>query len=444
MSSWAVRESDVNLETDNIKLTFSKFDISNPPLRGRKNRSDSLSCSPPSKSTTDRSNCSPEPNYLNLRSRSLSLKRKATSPIKKPCKKVNHVMDQEAIRSLIEQTTESVVSKMRTDMNALEGRIVDQMKNITTPIETAMNAMSVRGDEHEKKIDDLALRIDKLKADITAEIRDDLRNEFFESRNEQMKHALRSEIDRTSTNLILFGFEGGANVEALKGLFETMGVDDCNIVKATKLGLPKGGTKIAPVHITLHNSEQRNNVLKAGGKLPKGVTMERDMPPPYRTCYKKFKKHAWKLRALYDVKTQIVFEAHILTLRYKEEGKSFTIVDEFVPSHYSLQEKPRKPNSSSSAPASSIIPGKGYNDHNNACVFLVPNQPIEDAEHLYKLIGPLLPERSMREIKDCKINKGNVVLSTDSYETASRIVRTLDGQKVDGKKIYAETFGTEE
>merc|ERR1711911_541419 len=100
------------------------------------------------------------------------------------------------------------------------------MKNITTPIETAMNAMSVRGDEHEKKIDDLALRIDKLKADITAEIRDDLRNEFFESRNEQMKHALRSEIDRTSANLILFGFEGGANVEALKGLFETMGVDD--------------------------------------------------------------------------------------------------------------------------------------------------------------------------------------------------------------------------
>ena len=132
----------------------------------------------------------------------------------------------------------------------------------------------------------------------------------------------------------------------LLDFFRNMEVEDASefqIIKVTKLGLPEGpGKKIAPIMISLRTQDQRNNILKAGSKLPTGITMERDIPPPYRSCYKRYKKHAWKLRAMHGVKTQIVFDLHVMIFRYREEGKSFTIVDEFIPQHYASRSRTNK------------------------------------------------------------------------------------------------------
>ena len=457
MSTWAIDNSNPNCSSGELKLTFSRAISKSPSIPNRPNlRSDSLStvervgqferfdCS---QDNSRQVNSTSNQKAQKARSRSVSLKRKAPSTSKTATKRINLAMDQEAIKSLIEQTTEAVVSKMRIDMGSLEERIVDQMKNITSPIESAMNTLSSRNDDQDKRIDGLSAKIEELKSEITEEIRSDLREEIFEAKKEQTRLALLSQIEKSSTNIILYGYGGDVTIESIRTLFATMEVEDhlnLSIIKVNKLGLPKGGgNKKAPVLVTLGNVDQRNNVLKAGGKLPKGVTMERDMPPPYRAGYKKFKKHAWRLRAIYNIKTQIIFESHILILRYKEEGKSFTIVDEFIPTQATPPERLKKNVSSGSGPPSTVISGKGFTQQNSSCVIFMPNQEIRNAEHLYELITPFLSERAMREIRESKINKGNVVIATESPETATRVARALNGQSANGKKMFAEAFGDE-
>ena len=99
--------------------------------------------------------------------------------------------------------------------------------------------------------------------------------------------------------------------------------------------------------------------------------------------------------------------------------------------------------SSGSGPPSTVISGKGFTQQNSSCVIFMPNQDIRNAEHLYELINPFLSERAMREIRESKINKGNVVIATESPETATRVARALNGQSANGKKMFAEAFGDE-
>ena len=381
------------------------------------------------------------------RHRSVSIKRKPACQSKTTVKRANLEMDQNAIAALIDQTTESAIGKIRADMNNLEGKIIEEMKAITIPIEQALNNLTTRQDSHDKRMDELSDKLESLKTNLSSDVKKEILAELNQTKREQLNLFLGNEIEKMASNIILYGYKGEATKESIVSMFGEMGVENMNdlrVVKIAKLGLPKGsGNKVAPIIITLGNTEQRNNVLKSGSKLPTGISMERDMPPAYRTQYKQFKKHAWKLRAMYGVKTQIVFDAHVLILRYKEEGKAFTIVDEFIPPLTSIREKRNKNPPQGAGPASDVIKDKGFNETSACTVILVMNQCVESGEHLYNLIGPHLSERLTRDIRDTKISKANVLLQADSPETASKIAKQLNGVVIEGKKVYAEPFGNE-
>ena len=427
---WVINKHLVDVasqENDLLKLTFTRT----PRHK---------SCDPPSDTPFNR---------YKLRSRSVSTKRKKiSSPTEKSTsKKANLNMDKDAIAALIDQTTENAFGKMRADMSGLEERIIRKMEAITAPIESAMNNLTHRTDENERDIVEISKKLETIRTEITEEIKSEIREELHSTKNEQVNLFLRNEIEKTSTNLIIYGYRGEAKREDILQLFDTMKVEnlsDLKIVKISKLGMPKGkGDKVPPILISLSDSDQRNSVLKAGINLPVGVTMERDMPYQYRACYKRFKKHAWKLRAYYDVKTQIVFDAHVLILRYREDGKAFTILEEFVPSTVVPGTKPNKNPPTGNGPPSSVVNNKGFTDDTTSCVILVLNQAVSDSKHLYELISPHLTERMMRDIRDTKVNKGNSIIKADSPDTAERIAKQLNGKLVCGKKIFAEPFGHE-
>ena len=268
-------------------------------------------------------------NSLKLRSRSLSIKRKSETQGKESNKKISRIsrMDTNDINDIIEKTATATAEKVKADLKITD--VLEEMKAVNL----GLTRLSEASEQHEMKIEKLSNEMNGLRSEITEDIRQEMREELINVQNLSAKASLLKEIDKTSSNLILYGYKGEPNVEGIHGLFREMNVEDIGTIKVTKvskLGLPKGGgPKVSPVHIILGDMAQRNKVLKAGSGLPSGISMERDIPHPYRAAYKRFKKHAWKIKALHGVHTQIVFNEHILTLRYREDGKSFTIIDEW-------------------------------------------------------------------------------------------------------------------
>ena len=82
--------------------------------------------------------------------------------------------------------------------------------------------------------------------------------------------------------------------------------------------------------------QERNEILKLSHRLTKGESLDKYVPKRYEIVYKRFKKEAWKLRKFHSLKTNIDFNGHILTLKYKQPDKDnikfgWTIHEEWSP-----------------------------------------------------------------------------------------------------------------
>ena len=111
-------------------------------------------------------------NNLRLRSRSLSIKRKAKSPFKGPSKKLNcdKRMDPTDIDSIIERTATATAEKVKSELNISE--VLNEIKSMAK----GLNELSIKSDTHDKRLDALTSQIKGMRE----EIADELRSEFKE------------------------------------------------------------------------------------------------------------------------------------------------------------------------------------------------------------------------------------------------------------------------
>ena len=100
-------------------------------------------------------------------------------------------MDEDNIKKLIEQSTDTAVSNMMADMGNVKQGIVEEIR---AEIENALNSLTSKNELHETKITELTAKVSKLRAEITEEIRAELREELSETRKEQAIFSLQKEI----------------------------------------------------------------------------------------------------------------------------------------------------------------------------------------------------------------------------------------------------------
>ena len=147
---------------------------------------------------------------------------------------------------------------------------------------------------------------------------------------------------------MLFGYkpEGGLDLEAeikQKVLKDQLKVGfEVGSFRAEKFGRGDPGKKEAPIRLSFSSFSVRNQILRLGSNLPKGVNIEKCLPAEYRIKNKEFLKLGWQLKQVMKntIKTRVILLGHILCLQVKKNDQKYdwVIHKEFVPPQSSQTE----------------------------------------------------------------------------------------------------------
>ena len=110
--------------------------------------------------------------------------------------------------------------------------------------------------------------------------------------------------------------------EELKASEDTL--SKVKIKEVIRLGTDTGAGKPPPVLIKFGHPTERNLLLPLSRNLRRGVDIDKNIPKSYQSKHKEFKRLAWKLKTIHDVKTQVIFDSFNLILRYKKPDDGIT------------------------------------------------------------------------------------------------------------------------
>ena len=88
-----------------------------------------------------------------------------------------------------------------------------------------------------------------------------------------------------------------------------------------RLGADTGLGKPPPILIRFGHPTERNSILPLSRNIKKdaGISIDKSIPKLYQKKHRDFKRLAWKLATIHNVKTQVIFEGCNLVLRYKQK-----------------------------------------------------------------------------------------------------------------------------
>ena len=263
-------------------------------------------------------------------------KRSAEPSIAESESKKSKMMDPAVVKKTIEETVALSRNAFSNDMEEkLEQNkkaVIEAVQSDLRPLAEAVN--EIRNEQgllliREKDRDG---RVGKLESDF-ADLKEVLEKRGEGESDSAFKYNLAAEVDRANKNVIIHGLRIGAGKDAAIEIIKSIGEkNEIEFVIKHCIPLGKGANDKQSFMVSFENAFQRNEILKNAQGLPKDIFLDRDIPRLYREAFKRFKRKQWRLRNFLGYQTQIVFTSHILQLRYREEGKGFTIEEEFVPS----------------------------------------------------------------------------------------------------------------
>ena len=149
------------------------------------------------------------------------------------------------------------------------------------------------------------------------------------------KANLAKEVFEAEHSIIIHGLRLlGANDEARRGFIKTFLKDDMKapediinkvrIKEVTRLGSDNGMAKPPPILVKFGHPTERNLILPLSSNLKEGIDVDKNVPKIYQKKHREFKRHAWKLKLLYNVKSQVVFDGCKMVVRYKKNDEGVT------------------------------------------------------------------------------------------------------------------------
>ena len=345
---------------------------------------------------------------------------------------------------VMDNKVKEIDKSMKDNQKELLDRIGSAMAPLLGKIEKLedrQDTMEVRQNSMEESI---GKKFDKMKEELKEELRAESTTKYDKMNLAAFHYSLRQEIEHEGKKFLMFGIktndsetvEGKAK-EILQNITAKAGIT-LEIKSVVNIGR-QNKDKVGSVLVVLDNTYQRNELLRNGKHIPEGITIDRCTPPLYREAYKKMKKKSRTYSRFFNTQTQINFIGHTMQLRYKEEGKAYTIVEEFVPTPEEAKKlvKGNKTEGDSTNPSMSI----NKESIQDAKRFVVLSGHAKSSEKEFKeWLEKSLGEEDIKEVTEVeKVGKAWRVGFKDE-EKAKHVAQTHKDKKSDGIGFKAMTF----
>lgn len=342
-------------------------------------------------------------------------------------------MDMEEINDIIKRAVAEAVKESASSFEKKLEPVLKELRDLQSKNEARFSDIEVKLEN--------AVTMDSLTS-LKSEMKTELKKEFISDVSSAHRLALCRDIEERNRNLIIFNLQVNSSKPLKTQVSDLLSslhpVSPSDITQVFSLGKGKG-SKTPAIHVSLINSNIRNEILKNASNLPKGVQLERDIPPPYRLKYKEFKRKAFKLRHFLGVQTQISFSKHILQLKFREKegNKGFSIREEFFPSPEKVIES-LKGNTSDERPPS-FLSEDALEKATRSLIISNPKKlDLSELKLILKDGGALV--RNLNAIIDGEQKEGKTVLTFKSPEFAQDVAQRCNKKQVGDFNIECISF----
>ena len=327
---------DNQLNTPSSEVPFSSNICSVKPLKlkistkKRKKNSPEVKVSPKKISSTKKKKCLPE---VKKTTKKIKMDKQMLEEMQKMFDK-----QEKQIGEKLESDLESRLGELKTDLQKkIENLDVkEEIRKIDDSLSSLSNAFNK---SQEDKIV-LENRIEKVEKDIQDKLNPDnlvevllpkIRKELEKSNDVAWKANLAKLVEEHEHSIIIHGYKiTGDETEKVTEFFRNeMNISEevmkkIKIKEVTVLG-KQTSTKIPAIIVKFGHPSQRNMVLPYSKNLRQGYRIDKNIPKPYQKEHKDFKRYQHKLRMIHpSYQTQIIFDSHVMVLRYKEQDTAET------------------------------------------------------------------------------------------------------------------------
>ena len=252
-------------------------------------------------------------------------------------RKKSKMMNEEQIKALFKdlkdenkQTMDTFKEDFAKQLASDQAEITKALANITTQLGTIVSQQSEAtqtAKETDARIKAIEDRLDNVENNQGKAVNEDnatpsesswiatLAKEVFDHEHGLIIHGIKLDghNDQSKKAAIMKFFK--EELKASEDLLSKIRIRD-----VCRLGSDTGSGKLPPILVKLGHPTERNQLLPLSSNLKRGVDIDKSVPKLYLKTHKEFKRHAWKLKLLHNVQTQVVFEGHNMILRYRKKA----------------------------------------------------------------------------------------------------------------------------
>ena len=272
------------------------------------------------------------------------------------------------------------------------------------------------------------------------------------------KANLAKEVFEAEHGIIIHGIRlNGADDEARKNFIKTFLKDDMKasidtinkvrIKEVSRLGSDNGAAKPPPILVKFGHPTERNLILPLSSNLKEGIDVDKNVPKIYQKKHREFKRHAWKIKLLYNVKSQVVFDGCKLIVRYKKNDEGQTqynwVTDkEWLPEPSDLEAvlsitSSRDPNKHDTP----VIDMTSGSSECNKTIIATGLKDTVTRENLNEQVKNFIDENDLHLIQDIKFKSKSVALIIcKDWSGSSYIAKKYNKKELLGKPVFLTMF----
>ena len=240
--------------------------------------------------------------------------------------------DMETFKKDFAKTFAEEQIKANAQTNSQFTLIQTQLSSITQTLEISDKKAVENKAEADARMKALEDRMDQIeKAGAAHEV---VNNCHDTSSDSAWKASLTKDVFEAEHGIIIHGVKLiGANDDARKLFVKTFLKEEMKasedvlnkvrIKEVSRLG-SENAAKPPPILVRFGHPTERNLILPFSSNLKEGVDVDKNVPKIYLKKHKEYKRYAWKLKLLYNVKSQVVFDGFNMVVRYKKNDEGVT------------------------------------------------------------------------------------------------------------------------